>query len=253
MLLARIMHARSAGDLWAEEGGRMPSGATHDRIAVVASPLLAAGATGVGLWLGQAPLAALMGGALLTASHLACSQWLSPDLDLGSSEIDERWGMLAPIWRPYERAIPHRHWLSHSGLSALLRLAYLFVALNVILLGVGLIVLLQGAAIGLFIADLPGSRMVWAWLWAQYLAVSTAGLALVLAQPAAALAIMAGALAADLLHTVADLIDTRRKRMGLKLELPDLAPGRLRLPAIPLLGLRRRRARPRRRGARAVG
>lgn len=190
----------------------MPSGSTHDRIAVAASPLLAGAGIAAGHWLGRPPLEAILGGMLLVASHLACSHWLSPDLDLGSAPIDERWGVLRPIWRPYERLIPHRHWLSHSGLSALLRLVYLFVALNVVLLLLGLLMLLEGALIGWLVASSVGSRALWAWLWERYLAVSTAGLALVRAYPAETLAVAAGALAADLLHTLADRADTARKR-----------------------------------------
>lgn len=234
----------------------MPSGAIHDRIAVVASPLLAIGATAAQLALGRAPLEALLGGMLLTASHLACSNWLSPDLDLGSATIDERWGVLFPIWWPYERLIPHRHWLSHSGVSALLRLLYLFVALNVVLLLVGALILLQGAVIGLFVANLPGSASVWAWLLARYIAVVSAGLELVRVYPVETLALAGGALIADLLHTGADLIDTQRKRRRLRMPALPLLYARhrrqrLRMPTLPLLGPPRRRpARRTRPGAR---
>jgi uncharacterized metal-binding protein len=189
----------------------MPSGVTHDRIAVAASPLLAGAATITQHWAGRPPLEAAMGGLLLTASHLACSHWLSPDLDLGSATIDERWGVLRPIWWPYERLIPHRHWLSHSGVSALLRLAYLFLALNAVLVVVALVILAEGALVSLLIANTPGSAMVWAFLVEQYLRMSTAGIALALEHPAEAVAIALGALAADLLHTGADRIDTARK------------------------------------------
>jgi uncharacterized metal-binding protein len=224
----------------------MPSGETHDRIAVAVSPLLLIGGAVCARELGQPPMAALLDGLLLTASHLACSHWLSPDLDLGSSPIDKRWGVLAPIWRPYERLIPHRHWLSHSGLSAFLRLAYLFVALNIVLLGLGLLVLLQGFLIGLFIADSPESAVLWRWLREQYVAVSTAGLALLRDRPAETLAVVAGAFFSDFIHTVSDRVDTARKRRRLVLpELPRLP--HMQMPRLPLYGLRRRRRRPARR------
>jgi uncharacterized metal-binding protein len=190
----------------------VPSGQTHDRIAVAAAPLLAGAGVAAGHWLGRPPLDAILGGLIFTASHLACSQWLSPDLDLGSAAIDERWGWLRPIWRPYERLVPHRHWLSHSGFSAFLRLCYLFLALNAVLLLVGLVMLLDGFLIGLFVADTADSRALWAWLLERYLAVSTAGLALLRAHPAEAAAVAAGALAADLIHTVADRATTAHKR-----------------------------------------
>lgn len=225
----------------------MPSGETHDRIAVAVSPLLLVGGAAAARALGQPPLGALLDGLLLTASHLACSHWLSPDLDLGSSLIDKRWGLLAPIWRPYERLIPHRHWLSHSGFSAFLRLAYLFVALNVVLLGLGLLVLLIGFLIGLFIAGTPEAAVLWGWLREQYLAVSTAGLALLRARPAEALAVVAGAFFSDFIHSVSDKIDTARKRRRIVVpELPRM-PNLPAIPRLPLYGLRRRRRRPARR------
>ena len=190
----------------------MPSGLTHDRIAVAASPVIAGVGIAVGYSLGRPPLEALLGGMLLAASHLACSQWLSPDLDLGSAVIDERWGVLRPIWWPYERVVPHRHWLSHSGFSALLRLYYLFLALNLVLLLIGGVILLQGALIGLVVADTVGSGLIWAWLLAHYLQVITAGMTLVRDHPAETIAVAAGALLADLLHTLTDRVDTARKR-----------------------------------------
>lgn len=218
----------------------MPDGVTHDKIAVAASPLLTGGAVIAQHWAGRPPLEALLGGLLLTASHLACSHWLSPDLDLGSAPIDERWGLLRPIWRPYEALIPHRHWLSHSGLSAILRLVYLFVALNLVLALLAGVILLQGLLIGLFIPGTAGSAALLGWLWGQYVAISTAGLALVAAHPVETGAVLLGALAADLLHTGADKADTAAKRRR-----------RLRrrgLPAfLPLIGLRRRRRRVARR------
>lgn len=239
----------------------MPSGETHDRIAVLLSPLLAAGGALTASALGRPPLAALLDGLLLTASHLACSHWLSPDLDLGSSLIDKRWGVLAPIWRPYERLIPHRHWLSHSGLSAFLRLAYLFVALNLLLLGLSLVILLQGFLIGLFIAGTPAAAELWAWLREQYLGVSTAGLAVLRDRPAEALAVVAGAFLSDFIHTVSDKIDTARKRRRIVIpalprmpHIPRLlrVPGLPHIPRLPLYGLRRRRRPGRRMSARRM-
>lgn len=189
----------------------MPDGLTHDQIAVAAAPLLLGTTTLAQHWAGRPPLEALLGGLLLTASHLACSHWLSPDLDLGSAPIDRRWGVLRPIWRPYERLIPHRHWLSHSGLSALLRLAYLYLALNVVLAALALLILAESALVGLFIVDTPGSAEIWAFLREQYVRMSTAGLALIREWPAEAALVALGAVAADLLHTGADRIDTARK------------------------------------------
>ena len=191
----------------------MPSGATHDKIAVAVSPL-AAGITSATLaWgLHAPPLSALFGGLILTASHLACSNWLSPDLDLGSSEIDERWGRLRFIWRPYDRAVPHRHWMSHSGFSVLGRLLYLYLALNLILLGVGVVMLLQALLIGLFVSGTPTGQAVASWLVNQYLVLSSGGVRLVLSYPQVALLVIIGAVLSDALHSISDVISTALKR-----------------------------------------
>jgi len=102
----------------------MPNHETHDRIAFVAAPMVAAGAGVVALSLSVPPDIAAGTATIITASHLACSWWLSPDLDTDSA-IAGRWGPAGIIWWPYQKLVPHRSWISHSGVSALLRLAYL--------------------------------------------------------------------------------------------------------------------------------
>lgn len=63
--------------------------------------------------------------ATLAIGIILGTYFLSPDLDL-HSRIYRRWGILRWIWIPYQKLIPHRSWLSHSGpISATLRLAYL--------------------------------------------------------------------------------------------------------------------------------
>jgi uncharacterized metal-binding protein len=218
----------------------MPSGRTHEQIALATSPALAAGVGALLHAAGRPPLEALMGAALLTASHLACTRWLSPDLDLGGSDSRGRWGMLAPIWRPYERAIPHRHWLSHSGLSALLRLLYLYLALNAVLVLVGLVMLAQAALIAMLVGGTPGGRALALWLLAQYLAVTGAGIELVPAYPVQAGALLGGAVTSDVVHTIADKLDTARKRRRLRLRFG--VPRR----ALALVPFRRARRRSRR-------
>lgn len=194
----------------------MPSGRTHETIAVIASPPLAAATGGLLVQLGHPPLEALFGASLLTATHLAATRWLSPDLDLGSARGAEQWGVLAPIWLPYERAIPHRHWLSHSGASALLRLAYLYIALNCVLVLIGLLIFAQAALIGLLIGETPSGREVVLWLLANYVVVSSAGARLALEYPAFALALAGGAVASDVVHTATDHLDTWRKRRRIR-------------------------------------
>jgi len=239
----------------------MPSGRTHDLIGVVASPVLAAGTTAtLGLWLQQPALHALFGGLVLTASHLACTNWLSPDLDLGSSEIAGRWGRLRFIWEPYDRMVPHRHWLSHSGFSAMLRLLYLFIALNLICLSVALIMLVMTFLIGLFISGTASGREVVLWLFATYLTIGTAGIGLVESYPTEAGLLLLGAFIADALHTVADYISTwikRRRYRRLLAALPPLVRSRRQraqllsaLRSFRPFGGSRRSERPRRRAYR---
>lgn len=61
----------------------------------------------------------------LFCSILIGTFYLSPDLDL-ESRISRRWGPFAVIWWPYRKIVPHRHWMSHSGVSAIIRAAYLW-------------------------------------------------------------------------------------------------------------------------------
>jgi uncharacterized metal-binding protein len=132
---------------------------------------------------------AATGAAVTTASHLVCSWWLSPDLDIDSA-IDDRWGPLGIVWAPYRWLIPHRSWLSHSGVSALLRLLYLVLIASAVLVLVDLVVpgaLAQGRTWGL-----------WVVAWAQ-------------SEPMLVAQLLGGAVFADLLHVAADLVLTHSK------------------------------------------
>lgn len=67
----------------------------------------------------DAPAAALLAGSCLLSGLL-----FSPDLDL-PSHPHRRWGPAGCLWLPYQWAVPHRSWVSHSAiLGPLLRLAY---------------------------------------------------------------------------------------------------------------------------------
>lgn len=69
----------------------------------------------------------------LVGAHLVSGILFSPDLDLDSA-IDNRWGIMGWIWRPYRHAIPHRHFWSHSLIFApLLRLAYFYTVVTTLL------------------------------------------------------------------------------------------------------------------------
>lgn len=52
--------------------------------------------------------------------------FLSPDLDT-HSESYKKWKWLSFLWLPYQKAVSHRSWISHSGpLSYTIRFFYLF-------------------------------------------------------------------------------------------------------------------------------
>ncbi|NTU80870.1 MAG: metal-binding protein [Chloroflexales bacterium] len=105
----------------------MPDSRTHDIITVATGAALAP--LSYGFLSGQLLLAhadAMATTLWLVGAHLVSGIMFSPDLDLDSA-IDDRWGILFWIWRPYMWAIPHRHFWSHSLIFApLLRLSYFY-------------------------------------------------------------------------------------------------------------------------------
>ncbi|MGF1458487.1 MAG: metal-binding protein [Leptolyngbyaceae cyanobacterium] len=95
----------------------MPSGKTHDRITIGATP-----------WLGLiTQLVTQHWGytVLVIGGFVFAGLMFGPDLDIHSVQ-SKRWGWLAWIWRPYRRSLRHRSWLSHGFLAGtLVRLLYL--------------------------------------------------------------------------------------------------------------------------------
>jgi uncharacterized metal-binding protein len=173
----------------------MPGAETHDRIALYAAgALIVPGYLTLRYGLGDAPEAAYGGTMLLIGAHLFGSWLLSPDLDL-DSKIDDRWGPFRPIWVPYMRLIPHRHFLSHSGISGILRLAYLYMVIFGILaiLGFGAYLLNVDVAYHITLTN---------WLWDTLRSGSRPAILLI-----------AGVVISDLVHVISDRIDTRRKRL----------------------------------------
>jgi uncharacterized metal-binding protein len=112
---------------------------------------------------------------------MVCSYWLSPDLDIRSA-IAPRWGSLAVLWKPYELVVPHRSWFSHSGISALFRLLYFGVIVSLVLSATGMVTGFY--ATGIWLYDMAR----------QY--------------PLFTLLVLGGAVFADLLHVVADMVTT---------------------------------------------
>jgi uncharacterized metal-binding protein len=94
----------------------MASGKNHDKSIYFATPV-------VGILSGYYLTPML--GLIAASSHLLGGLYLSPDLDLKSLPW-KRWGLLKSIWLPYQKFIPHRHWLSHAPVvGSIGRLLYL--------------------------------------------------------------------------------------------------------------------------------
>lgn len=75
----------------------MPGYRTHDTIAVIAAPVLTAGTFALLTIHNHEPAtSAAQGAAILTTTHLLCSYFMSPDLDIQSA-IAARWGPFAVL------------------------------------------------------------------------------------------------------------------------------------------------------------
>lgn len=95
----------------------MPSGATHDRITLISLPIVSA----LTLFASQSASITLS----VAGSFLFSGLMFGPDLDIYSVQF-KRWGVLRWIWRPYQKSMRHRSWLSHGPIvGTLIRLAYL--------------------------------------------------------------------------------------------------------------------------------
>lgn len=176
----------------------MPSAAVHDRIALYsAGALIIPTYVFLRFGLGDQPDQAYEGTLLLIGTHLLGSWWLSPDLDL-DGKIDDRWGPLRPIWLPYMKAVPHRHFVSHSGLSGFFRLVYLLL----VVFGILAVLSALGYLLGVE-ANYHNDLMNWLWGTAR-------------GQERALLFIVAGVILSDVVHVVADVTDTRRKRRRIR-------------------------------------
>lgn len=69
------------------------------------------------------------------AAYLFSGFWLSDDLDTYSLSY-KRWGWLRWLWWPYQKAVPHRSWISHGiGFGPIFRVAYFLVMLWAVLRG----------------------------------------------------------------------------------------------------------------------
>lgn len=174
----------------------MPDARAHDLITVASGAAL--GPLAYSYLSGPLQLdhtTAMTGTLWLVGAHLVSGIMFSPDLDLDSA-IDDRWGIFYWIWRPYNRAIPHRHFWSHSLVFApLLRLAYFYVVLS-------------------------GLLFVWVWLLARvgvvvpdyHAQLYTALRAWLADNPGVRLAVLIGFCTGSAAHTIADWLVTEGRR-----------------------------------------
>ena len=111
----------------------MPSGKVHDRITM----LTAAVSLPVWWMVSPAPSAAINAHSYVAgvAMYLFSGFYLSDDLDTKCVAL-KRWGPLQFIWTPYQKLVPHRHWISHGlCVGPILRVAYFLAALWLIARG----------------------------------------------------------------------------------------------------------------------
>lgn len=84
---------------------------------------------------------------LVVGTYLFSGLLLSNDLDI-ASRIYRRWGPLCLLWYPYQRLIPHRSPLSHGLIvGPVLRVLYLYVMLELLLLVVWRMMRLTGMSV----------------------------------------------------------------------------------------------------------
>lgn len=180
----------------------MPDARGHDLITVVTAVVLAPPAYSLAA-LAFGPVVAPLLASWCVGAHLVSGLLFSPDLDI-DSQIDNRWGPLFWIWRPYMWAIPHRNFWSHGLiLPPLLRLGYFCVAVFVLLLA--LTWMLEQAGV-----VLPNYALQFA----------TAVLLLPATHPGEMLAVAVGFITGGAAHSIADWLVTGGKhwlrRAGLR-------------------------------------
>lgn len=111
----------------------MPSGRVHLHIETGVLTLLIVVAVTAIFWVevtsweeAKQPLLCFVG------AYLFSSLFLSPDMDLGRSDPQNRWGIFRVLWKPYAKAFSHRG-ISHNPLlGPLSRMLYLTVIVFVV-------------------------------------------------------------------------------------------------------------------------
>lgn len=144
---------------------------THDHVtlysALVLAPLCYWIADQYAPWWGghQATLTPMQTALLVIGAHLFSGLLLSNDLDI-YSRIYRRWGPLRFLWYPYQKLVAHRSWLSHNPIAGpVLRLLYLYIMIELILVGAHRLTLSLGTSSAIIDAGLGWTSQAWFFLW----------------------------------------------------------------------------------------
>ena len=170
----------------------MPSGKTHDKITVVTA------VASVPLWWWESSVRDIAGFAIGLAAYLFSGFWLSDDLDTNSIAY-KRWGLLRWLWWPYQKAVPHRSWVSHGiGFGPIFRVAYFLVMIWAVMRGVLWLLIRAGVPVN------PDTVLGGFWGfttdWTQ-------------AHPSWAMCALIGLVLGGLAHSVADAVVSWAKRV----------------------------------------
>lgn len=173
----------------------MPSYKTHDRVTLYSACALGPACYWAittyqpvvgGYTFAVAPLMTTL---IVVGAYVFSGLLLSNDLDT-PSRITRRWGPLRVVWYPYQRLVAHRSVLSHGVLiGPLLRLVYLYVLLELVLLVVFRIAMLSGSSVSVVDAGFRLSARVLPYL---------------LAHPQMSLPLLFGLVLGGLSHSVID-------------------------------------------------
>ena len=174
----------------------MPGARAHDIITVVTGMALVPISYVAQAQIGALPEVALRGSAILVGAHLLSGIMFSPDLDLDSA-IDDRWGILFWIWRPYMWLVPHRSRLLSHGLviAPLLRLLYFYLMVVLVLIASAWLL----ARVGIALPDL-------------HIRLRDTLLGLMRDHPRETQAFLAGFITGSAAHSIADWLVSGGKR-----------------------------------------
>ena len=170
----------------------MPSGKTHDKITVVTA------VAAVPAWWWESSTRDIAGFTLGLAAYLFSGFLLSDDLDTYSLSY-KRWGWLRWLWWPYQKAVPHRSWVSHGiGFGPIFRVAYFLVMIWAVMRG------------GLWMLDRAGVRVDRDAVLGGFWGFTTDWTH---AHPSWAMCALIGLVLGGLTHSVADAVVSWAKRV----------------------------------------